>query len=569
MAKQRISYVPLEKMDAAMQEEMRRCEREGTPRPESSAVRAHVPACFWFFANSWRDIFRNGVLDHAIKELCRLYVSRSVSCEYCGNQRSVKATTSGALIEDHVLDLLNFEKSANYDERQKAALAYAEAIVWHLGTDDAFWDRMHRHFSEPELVELGCMIGLTLGQQSWLRLLNIEHHQVMAGTDGLDGAGLRGRQALAATKAAPDYWAKSKVGESRPSHAANMRFEGAIDEAEHRSHPHHPCRQPAASAGSHAHDVGPDRRASRSTQASSRARVAGGRGRRSVGKQREAGIDIVSDGEMSKVGFSNYVMQRYSGFANRAQFVATDLGDFPDIINKLFVENEGGRHLVMPNVEGPIELRDTQAVQRDIANFKAALGGASPDDAFIAAVTPGQMLFNFPNLYYPSRRGLSRGCRQGAVGRIQGDRRRRLQSAARCARSADARALLHRRRRHRRHEDLRADGDRGDERGDPRPAAREGAPAPVLGQLCRPAPSRRRAQGHHRSGAQDQRRLHLFRGRQSAPRARMGGLGAGQDPGRQGADPRRDRHADQSRRASAARGAAARDASPASPAGRT
>ena len=121
-----------------------------------------------------------------------------------------------------------------------------------------------------------------------------------------------------------------------------------------------------------------------------------------VGKQREAGIDIVSDGEMSKVGFSNYVMQRYSGFANRAQFVATDLGDFPDIINKLFVENEGGRHLVMPNVEGPIELRDKDAVHRDIANFKAALDGASPEMAFIAAVTPGQMLFNFPNLYYKS-----------------------------------------------------------------------------------------------------------------------------------------------------------------------
>ena len=35
----------------------------------------------------------------------------------------------------------------------------------------------------PELVELGCMIGLTLGQQSWLRLLNIDHHQVMPGSD--------------------------------------------------------------------------------------------------------------------------------------------------------------------------------------------------------------------------------------------------------------------------------------------------------------------------------------------------------------------------------------------------
>lgn len=209
MAKQRISYVPLDRMDAAMRAEMERCQREGTPRPESSAVRAHVPACFWFFANSWRDIFRNGVLEHPIKELCRLYVSRSVQCEYCGNQRSVKAAQSGAVIEDHVKDLLNFESSKNYDDRQKAALAYAEAIVWHLQTDDAFWERLNRHYTEAELVELGCMIGLTLGQQSWLRLLNIEHHQVLSGTDTSMAPGFETAQRLATTKARPDYWAAS------------------------------------------------------------------------------------------------------------------------------------------------------------------------------------------------------------------------------------------------------------------------------------------------------------------------------------------------------------------------
>ena len=209
MAKQRISYVPLDRMDAAMRAEMERCQREGTPRPESSAVRAHVPACFWFFANSWRDIFRNGVLEHPIKELCRLYVSRSVQCEYCGNQRSLKAAQSGAVIEDHVKDLLNFESSKNYDDRQKAALAYAEAIVWHLNTDDAFWERLNRHYTEAELVELGCMIGLTLGQQSWLRLLNIEHHQVLSGTDTSMAPGFETAQRLATTKARPDYWAAS------------------------------------------------------------------------------------------------------------------------------------------------------------------------------------------------------------------------------------------------------------------------------------------------------------------------------------------------------------------------
>ena len=210
MAKQRISYVPLEKMDARIRVEMERCQREGTPRPESSAIRAHVPACFWFFAESWNNIFRNGVLDHAIKELCRLYVSRSVTCEYCGNQRSVKATQSGAVIEDQVLDLLNFEKSTAYNDRQKAALAYAEAIVWHLETDDAFWERLCRHFNEPELVELGCMIGLTLGQQSWLRLLNIEHHQVLAGTSASMAPGFEDENRLTATKAQAHYWAKTK-----------------------------------------------------------------------------------------------------------------------------------------------------------------------------------------------------------------------------------------------------------------------------------------------------------------------------------------------------------------------
>ena len=209
MAKQRISYVPLEKMDADMRKEMERCQREGTPRPESTAIRAHVPACFWFFANSWRDIFRNGVCDHAVKELCRLYVSRSVECEYCGNQRSVKASASGAVIEDHVKDLLDFEKSARFDERQKAALAYAEAITWRTTTDDAFWRRVKAHFSEAELVELGCMIGLTLGQQSWLRLLDIDHHQVLAGTPASMAPGFEDARSLEAAKASPGYWAKS------------------------------------------------------------------------------------------------------------------------------------------------------------------------------------------------------------------------------------------------------------------------------------------------------------------------------------------------------------------------
>ena len=182
MSKPRISYVdPTRIKDEAMLAEFDRCAREGTPRPESQAIRAHVPAVFWSFANSWRDVFKNGVADHAIKELCRIYVSRSVLCEFCGNQRSIKAAAQG-IIEDDYRDLINFESSTRYDERQKAALSYAEAITWDLPVDDKFWARLHEHFSEPELVEIGYFVALTMGQQRWLRMLDIEHHQILAGT---------------------------------------------------------------------------------------------------------------------------------------------------------------------------------------------------------------------------------------------------------------------------------------------------------------------------------------------------------------------------------------------------
>jgi alkylhydroperoxidase family enzyme len=205
---QRISFVPLEMMDELMQQEMHRCATEGTPRPESSAVRAHAPHAFWAFADSWKAIFYNGVCDHAIKDLCRVYISRTVKCEFCGNQRSQKASTAG-LLEQQYDDLLNFEGSQMYDDRQKAALAYTEAIAWRLDTDDEFWARMHQYFSEAELVELGCFVALTFGQQSWIRILNIEHHTYMPGSDASMAPGFKTAKEAEMSKADTKYWAVS------------------------------------------------------------------------------------------------------------------------------------------------------------------------------------------------------------------------------------------------------------------------------------------------------------------------------------------------------------------------
>ncbi|MFI5034907.1 MAG: carboxymuconolactone decarboxylase family protein [Acidimicrobiales bacterium] len=202
----RISYVAADDMDERTRAELRRCAAEGTPRPESSSVRAHSPEAFWAFADSWAALFNGGVVDHRLKELCRVYVSRSVKCEYCGNQRSVAARDAG-LAEGAMDDLLNFETSDVYDERQRAALAYAEAITWRLDTDDAFWDRLRRHFNEHELVELGCFIALTMGQQSWIRLLDLGHHQVMSGTSAAMAPGFEDEDAARVSTARPDYWA--------------------------------------------------------------------------------------------------------------------------------------------------------------------------------------------------------------------------------------------------------------------------------------------------------------------------------------------------------------------------
>jgi alkylhydroperoxidase family enzyme len=182
--KQRLPYIdPALITDPAMMAEFERAAREGAPRPESHAMRANVPAVFWAFTNAWNTTFVNGVCDHAVKELCRLYVSQAVNCNYCGNQRSVKAQQQG-LLEDDVKDLLDFDKSARFTPRQKAALRLAEAITWGLESTDELWSGLNENFDTGSIVELGFFIGLTMGQQRWNRLINMKHNQFMAGTNG-------------------------------------------------------------------------------------------------------------------------------------------------------------------------------------------------------------------------------------------------------------------------------------------------------------------------------------------------------------------------------------------------
>ena len=146
------------------------------------------------FPNGWNTTVVDGGCDHAIKELCRLYVAQAVNCNYCGNQRSVKAQEQG-LLEDDTKDLLDFDKSVRFTARQKAALRLAEAITWGLESTDELWQGLYDHFETGQIVELGFFIGLTMGQQRWNRLINMQHSQFMAGTSGGLAPGLAAKKA--------------------------------------------------------------------------------------------------------------------------------------------------------------------------------------------------------------------------------------------------------------------------------------------------------------------------------------------------------------------------------------
>jgi alkylhydroperoxidase family enzyme len=195
-----ISYVnPATVTDPELTAIMERARLHGTPRPESQAIRLHNPPVMKAFNIAWEAFFRQGVTDHAIKELCRLYIAKSVECQYCGGQRSVLAQEQGAT-ELQVDDILNFEKSDRFNDRERTALAWAMAIAWDPDlADDELWGRLHEHFTEPQLIELGHFIALTLGQQRFLKTVGVRHGEILADT----AAGLAPEEAAKLRGSAP------------------------------------------------------------------------------------------------------------------------------------------------------------------------------------------------------------------------------------------------------------------------------------------------------------------------------------------------------------------------------
>jgi 5-methyltetrahydropteroyltriglutamate--homocysteine methyltransferase len=122
-----------------------------------------------------------------------------------------------------------------------------------------------------------------------------------------------------------------------------------------------------------------------------------------VARQVATGIDVVSDGETSKIGYATYIKDRLTGFGgeNFAPKAQRDLADYPEFRARM-IQFTGPQVFRRLCCTGDVTLRDHDAVKTDIANFQAAILAAKPVDAFMPAASPGVVSAFQPNRHYPS-----------------------------------------------------------------------------------------------------------------------------------------------------------------------
>jgi 5-methyltetrahydropteroyltriglutamate--homocysteine methyltransferase len=122
-----------------------------------------------------------------------------------------------------------------------------------------------------------------------------------------------------------------------------------------------------------------------------------------VQTQVDAGVDVVNDGEASKVGYSTYVTERLTGFGGEGEPLRPrDYGDFPAWGERMMSERARTRRLTNPACVGPVTYRDPSLVAADIENLREATAGQDVADVFMSAASPGVIAVFLSNQYYPS-----------------------------------------------------------------------------------------------------------------------------------------------------------------------
>lgn len=122
-----------------------------------------------------------------------------------------------------------------------------------------------------------------------------------------------------------------------------------------------------------------------------------------VAKQVAAGVDIVSDGETSKISYATYVKDRYTGFSGDSPRNApADLKKFPSFLKRL-AEEGGTPKYARPMCTGEVKSKGQGELQKDIANLKAAMKTHGATRGFMNAASPGVISLFLQNDHYKTR----------------------------------------------------------------------------------------------------------------------------------------------------------------------
>jgi len=122
-----------------------------------------------------------------------------------------------------------------------------------------------------------------------------------------------------------------------------------------------------------------------------------------VGKQVAAGIDIVSDGETSKISYATYVKDRYTGFdGDSPRNAPADLKEFPGFLKRL-ADDGGTPKYARPMCVGEVKSRGQGELEKDIANLKAGMAQHGAERGFMNAASPGVISLFLQNDFYKTR----------------------------------------------------------------------------------------------------------------------------------------------------------------------
>ena len=158
----RVSMLPVEEWDTELRE-MTRAD-SGTPLEQGlMRIYAHTPGIAKGLAMFGGALKMNRTLPERLVELVRLRVAFHNQCRSCMAIRYTDALEDG-VTEDLVCSLEKPAEADNLTEAEKVAIEYGERFATnHLSIDDAMYDRLREHFTEPQIIELGTIVAFFVG----------------------------------------------------------------------------------------------------------------------------------------------------------------------------------------------------------------------------------------------------------------------------------------------------------------------------------------------------------------------------------------------------------------------